>query len=35
MANRVKINDFIAYLEWALKNKCGYIMGSYGQDPRK
>ncbi|HIU33752.1 MAG TPA: peptidoglycan-binding protein [Candidatus Pullichristensenella excrementigallinarum] len=35
MPNRVKTKDFIAFLEWALNNKCGYIMGSYGQDPKK
>lgn len=35
MPNRVKIGDFVAFLKWALDSKCGYIMGSYGQNPKK
>jgi peptidoglycan hydrolase-like protein with peptidoglycan-binding domain len=35
MAIKVPIGVFVAYLEWCLENKCGYIMGSYGQDPKK
>lgn len=32
---KVPISKFVAYLEWCLAHKCGYIMGAYGQDPRK
>ena len=32
---KVPILEFVAYLYWGLSAKCGYIMGSYGQDPKK
>ena len=32
---RIPISKFVAYLQWCYENKCGYIMGAYGQDPRK
>ncbi|MEG2623986.1 MAG: peptidoglycan-binding protein [Clostridia bacterium] len=34
MAKRVPISTFVAYMIWAYENGCGYIMGSYGQDPQ-
>ena len=32
---RIPISRFVAYMAWCLENKCGYIMGAYGQDPTK
>ncbi len=32
---RVPIAVFVEYLAWCLANKCGYIMGAYGQDPKQ
>lgn len=32
---RVPIAVFVAYCVWCFENKCGYIMGAYGQDPKK
>jgi hypothetical protein len=32
---RVPIGVFVQYIVWCLENKCGYIMGAYGQDPKK
>jgi hypothetical protein len=32
---RIPISKFVAYMAWCLENKCGYIMGAYGQDPTK
>lgn len=32
---RVPVGVFVNYLVWCLENKCGYIMGAYGQDPKK
>ncbi len=32
---RIPISKFVDYMVWCLENKCGYIMGAYGQDPRK
>ena len=32
---RVPITKFVAYMQSCLENKCGYIMGAYGQDPKK
>ena len=32
---RIPIFKFVAYLQWCYENKCGYIMGAYGQDPTK
>ena len=34
MAKRVPISTFVDYIVWAYQNGCGYIMGSYGQDPK-
>lgn len=34
MAKRVPISTFVEYMVWAYQNGCGYIMGSYGQDPK-
>lgn len=31
---KLNINDFVNYLWECLKNKDGYIMASYGQNPR-
>ena len=31
---RIPISKFVAYLQWCYENKCGYIMGAYGQNPR-
>ncbi len=35
MAKRVPISTFVDYIVWAYQNGCGYIMGSYGQDPKE
>ena len=35
MAKRVPISTFVEYMVWAYKNGCGYIMGAYGQNPKK
>ena len=32
---RIPISKFVSYMVWCLENKCGYIMGAYGQDPTK
>lgn len=32
---RVPISKFVAYMVWAYEHKCGYIMGAYGQNPKK
>lgn len=32
---KVPVSKFVAYMQWCLENKCGYIMGAYGQDPKK
>ena len=32
---RVPINVFVNYLVWCYQHKCGYIMGAYGQDPKR
>ena len=32
---RVPIGVLVNYFAWCLENKCGYIMGAYGQDPKK
>lgn len=32
---KVPILKLVRYLRWGLDVKCGYIMGSYGQDPKK
>ena len=32
---RIPISRFVAYMQLCLENKCGYIMGAYGQDPKK
>jgi len=32
---RVPIGVLVNYLAWCLENKCGYIMGAYGQNPKK
>lgn len=34
MAKRVPISVFVEYVVWAYQNGCGYIMGSYGQNPK-
>lgn len=31
----VPIGVLVNYLAWCFENKCGYIMGAYGQDPKK
>ena len=31
---RVPIGKLVAYLVMCLENKCGYIMGAYGQNPK-
>lgn len=31
---RIPISKFVSYLQWCYENKCGYIMGAYGQNPR-
>jgi hypothetical protein len=31
---KVPISKFVAYLQWCYENKCGYIMGAYGQNPK-
>ena len=31
---RVPIGVLVNYLAWCYENKCGYIMGAYGQNPR-
>ena len=32
---KVPISRFVDYIQWCLEHKCGYIMGAYGQDPKK
>jgi hypothetical protein len=32
---RVPIGVLVNYLVWCYEHKCGYIMGAYGQDPKK
>ena len=34
MAQRVSTGAFVQFLQWCVKNGCGYIMGATGQDPR-